>query len=160
MPRIARLGCRSRSPTAIRANSSRGIELDQAFCNRILINSGRRFDPDQRGLALVRNNRTRSTTRCRYEQSRYGLSGFGADCVPASRSRLHIFRIGDEAHLATKELDINPLLAVETGVITLDARLRIEPSEAEMAGPNPNLAIRPYPNQWERWISTINSYRV
>jgi acetyltransferase len=73
---------------------------------------------------------------------------------------LHIFRIGDEAHLATKELDINPLLADETGVIALDARLRIEPSEAEMAGPNPNLAIRPYPNQWERWIGTDNGYRV
>jgi acetyltransferase len=73
---------------------------------------------------------------------------------------LHIFRIGDEAHLATKELDINPLLADETGVIALDARLRIEPSEAEMAGPNPNVAIRPYPNQWERWIGTDNGYRV
>ena len=63
---------------------------------------------------------------------------------------MHIFRIGDEAH--------NPLLADETGVIALDARLRIEPSEAEMAGPN--VAIRPYPNQWERWIGTDNGYRV
>ena len=50
---------------------------------------------------------------------------------------------------AVKELDINPLLADETGIIALDARIRIEPSEVEMEGPNPRLAIRPYPNQWE-----------
>jgi acetyltransferase len=61
---------------------------------------------------------------------------------------------------AVKELDINPLLADETGVITLDARIRIEPREVEMEGPNPRLAIRPYPNQWERWASTDNGYPI
>ena len=61
---------------------------------------------------------------------------------------------------AVKELDINPLLADEFEVIALDARLRIEPSEVETPGPNPRLAIRPYPNQWETWAGTDNGYRI
>ena len=50
---------------------------------------------------------------------------------------------------AVRELDINPLLADKNGVVALDARIRIEPREADQTGPNPRLAIRPYPNQWE-----------
>jgi acetyltransferase len=56
------------------------------------------------------------------------------------------------------ELDINPLLADSRGVIALDARMRV----ASLAGvigagqdrlTNPRLAIRPYPQQWEQWIT-------
>jgi acetyltransferase len=61
---------------------------------------------------------------------------------------------------AVKELDINPLLADETGVIVLDARIRIEPREVELAGPNSSLAIRPYPDQWETWAGTDNGDRI
>jgi len=47
-------------------------------------------------------------------------------------------------------MDINPLLADGEGVIALDARIEIEPSDVEHAGPNPALAIRPYPAAWEK----------
>jgi acetyltransferase len=61
---------------------------------------------------------------------------------------------------AVKELDINPLLADDMEVIALDARICIEPSDVETQGPNPRLAIRPYPNQWETWVPTDNGYRI
>jgi acetyltransferase len=48
------------------------------------------------------------------------------------------------------ELDINPLLADSRGVIALDARLKIK--VAAGAGLE-RLAIRPYPQEWEQWIT-------
>lgn len=61
---------------------------------------------------------------------------------------------------AIRELDINPLLADDKGVIALDARVRIAPAETAVAGPNPRLAIRPYPNQWEAWVADNQGRRV
>ena len=50
-------------------------------------------------------------------------------------------------------MDINPLLADSEGVIALDARIEIDPKDVERVGPNPDLAIRPYPADWNRDIS-------
>ena len=47
------------------------------------------------------------------------------------------------------ELDINPLLADADGVIALDARMRIQPTEK---GGMDRLAIRPYPEELEEWV--------
>ena len=61
------------------------------------------------------------------------------------------------SHPQILELDINPLLADETGVVALDARVRI----AERgAAPRTAQAIKPYPSEWEKEIDTPAIGRV
>src|SRR5262249_56271289 len=51
-----------------------------------------------------------------------------------------------------RELDLNPVLADQNGLIAADARIAVAPVEAARRGPpgHPRFAIRPYPKEWER----------
>ncbi|HEX9590165.1 MAG TPA: bifunctional acetate--CoA ligase family protein/GNAT family N-acetyltransferase, partial [Bradyrhizobium sp.] len=60
-----------------------------------------------------------------------------------------------------RELDINPLLADQAGVLAVDARVAIGQAERKFGGSGPaNFAVRPYPSQWQRHLEVKDGWRV
>jgi acetyltransferase len=55
-----------------------------------------------------------------------------------------------------RELDINPLLADQDGVVAVDARVRVAPETARRGLGHPRFAVRPYPKEWERTLILHN----
>lgn len=64
-------------------------------------------------------------------------------------------------HPEIRDVDLNPVLCDETGVVVVDAKISIAPLDrARLPGANPRFAIRPYPKEWERWDVLKDGSRV
>jgi acetyltransferase len=77
--------------------------------------------------------------------------------VPAADVDAVAFLLVKIAQLAAdlpelRELDLNPVLADQTGLVAVDARIAVAPVDRARRGPpgHPRFAIRPYPREWER----------
>jgi acetyltransferase len=82
---------------------------------------------------------------------------------PANRQAIELMLV-KVAQLAAdlpevRELDLNPVLADENGVIAVDARVAIAPVE-KGARARSRFAVRPYPKEWERHYASWHGLRL
>ncbi|MCS3444809.1 MULTISPECIES: bifunctional acetate--CoA ligase family protein/GNAT family N-acetyltransferase [Bradyrhizobium] len=90
------------------------------------------------------------------------LGGYGdVPAVPADVVPLTLVKLAQMAADIPEvaELDINPMLADENGVLALDARVAIRKPTRLFAG-HTRLAVRPYPSQWEGELALRDGSRV
>jgi acetyltransferase len=87
--------------------------------------------------------------------------------VPAADERAIALLLVKLAQLAAdfpeiREIDLNPVLADEAGIIAVDARISIAPLDQKPRHPcgHPRFAIRPYPKEWERHIELADGSAV
>ena len=86
--------------------------------------------------------------------------------VPAADERAIRFVLVKLSQLAAdvpeiRELDINPFLADQSGVIAIDARVRVAPeAPLQRACGHSRFAVRPYPKEWERHLALRTGRRV
>jgi acetyltransferase len=61
-----------------------------------------------------------------------------------------------------REVDLNPFLADENGLIAVDTRIAVAPLDPTRPGPSghPRFAIRPYPKQWERHVTLMDGTAI
>ncbi len=57
-------------------------------------------------------------------------------------------------------IDINPLLVSGDRALALDARIVIDVDRVEEPGPNPDLAMTPYPNDWTKRVTLDNGMKL
>jgi acetyltransferase len=131
-----------------------GIAVDSTFGPVVLFGRGGTAVEviGDRALALPPLNSvlTRELiSRTRVSRLLAGARGVRAVAMPALEAALtRLSQLAcNVAEIA--ELDINPLLADEQGVIALDARVRLAPSAV---GAVARLAIRPYPSELEETV--------
>ncbi|RAI44773.1 bifunctional acetate--CoA ligase family protein/GNAT family N-acetyltransferase [Rhodoplanes roseus] len=89
------------------------------------------------------------------------LLGAYRNVPPGDRQALELMLVKVSQLLAdipeVREIDLNPVLADDSGVIAVDARVTVAPVAA---GTRSRFAVRPYPKEWESHLASWEDLRV